>query len=149
MAYLTVESTDATKGPYSLAKLFAAALRAGVTLTPAGAPLLFLWIAVGLPLLLACAIALPGRRDLAATQVPVPPKTALTVQAQTPPMTVTFSAVSKTGAEKVIAVCTHYDPNTDQFSGCTIRNGYSLDEFVTAIMHELKEDLKRQTDGKK
>jgi hypothetical protein len=35
MAYMTVTFTDATKGPYSLAKLFAGGTIAGVTLTPA------------------------------------------------------------------------------------------------------------------
>ena len=35
MAYLTVTFTDATKGPYSLATLFAGGTITGVTLTPA------------------------------------------------------------------------------------------------------------------
>ena len=35
MAYMTVTFTDATKGPYSLATLFAGGTIAGVTLTPA------------------------------------------------------------------------------------------------------------------
>jgi hypothetical protein len=85
---------------------------------------------------------------LLATQPTLAPKPALTVQAQSAPMTVTFSAISKTGAEKVIAVCAHYDPNTDQFSGCTIRNGYSLDELITGLLHEMKDDFKRQTEDK-
>jgi hypothetical protein len=37
MAYMTVTFTDATKGPYSLAQLFAGGTIAGVTLAPAAA----------------------------------------------------------------------------------------------------------------